>query len=440
MDKKEARINCSGCGASYKIKIPVTDKPVSFKCKKCGKLLKLRIKASSTSEAARPPEKDVRPLTDFETTQLPDTDNYQDQSGAAPKVTDFLPELEFAQPADVRPVPAKEDERQWLVLADDLIQGPFTRADIRRMIKQGKITPQTSLRMGDRPWVQAAELPEFRDTFASPRKISGTVALETISLLGKEGQEEAGEVALTAAPFYKQLPAILSYPVGGGKPIPFAIFTGIVFVLSALLSFDLLIGFLLNLIGWILLYGYLSELLKGSMLAPTELPPSWNFAGLQKLLANGLSLFVVLLGYVIVPLTLILLAMAYCFLNDEALIGYVLMGVAVLLYLGAVFVLPVQLVTLCASGNLGAALSPGRIPAVVTKGGQAYRMLGMISLAAGLSCLAATMIGILLLVELPVGFVISGLLMAVVLSYAHFVWFHAMGRFAAENKRVVSVA
>jgi hypothetical protein len=67
-------------------------------------------------------------------------------------------------------------------------------------------------------------------------------------------------------------------------------------------------------------------------------------------------------------------------------------------------------------------------------------MLGVISLAAGLPCLAATVIGILLLVELPVGFVISGLLMAVVLSYAHFVWFHAMGRFAAENKRVVSVA
>ncbi len=60
MEKKEARIKCSGCGSSYKVKIPVTDKPVSFKCKKCGKVLKLRIKSVS-------PEADVPAAPSFQT-------------------------------------------------------------------------------------------------------------------------------------------------------------------------------------------------------------------------------------------------------------------------------------------------------------------------------------------------------------------------------------
>ena len=68
MEKKEARIKCSGCGTSYKVKIPVTDKPVSFKCKKCGKVLKLKVKAAEAPPAPPPPprpEMDFKPPVEF---------------------------------------------------------------------------------------------------------------------------------------------------------------------------------------------------------------------------------------------------------------------------------------------------------------------------------------------------------------------------------------
>ena len=80
MEKKEARIKCSGCGASYKLKIPVTDKPVSFKCKKCGKVLKLKVKPSSEGARGQTVEESSK-QPEFETTQLPDAGDYQDRSG-----------------------------------------------------------------------------------------------------------------------------------------------------------------------------------------------------------------------------------------------------------------------------------------------------------------------------------------------------------------------
>ncbi|MBM3299259.1 MAG: DUF4013 domain-containing protein [Deltaproteobacteria bacterium] len=440
MEKKEARIKCHGCGTSYKIKIPVTDKPVNFKCKKCGKVLKLKVTASPAAEAAGPPPMDREPPGGFETTQLADTKGYQDKVGQPPQAIDLERQYDFAAAAVVGGTVADEEDRKWLVLADDLIKGPFTKAEIEKMIKRGEITLQTSLRMGDRPWVQAGELPDFRGSFPMPRKIPGTVALETISLLGADEPAGKGEAPMAEVPFYKQVPALASYPVAGGKPIPLAIFAGIVFVVSTVLSLDVLIGFPLNIAVWILLYGYLTELMQASMQSPQKPPPELNLADIKQLLGNGLNVFLIILEYLTMPMVLILLGMVYCFLNDEVLVGYVLMGVAVLIYLASALFLPAALVTLCASGNRGAAMKPGRVLSVGREGGQAYRMLALIYLATSLPCVIIKVVGLFLMDELPAGFVLSGLLMAGVFSYAHFVWFHAMGRFAAENKKVVNLA
>ncbi len=45
MEKKEVRLKCSGCGTAFKLKVPVTDKPLMFTCKKCGKAMRLRLQA-----------------------------------------------------------------------------------------------------------------------------------------------------------------------------------------------------------------------------------------------------------------------------------------------------------------------------------------------------------------------------------------------------------
>jgi hypothetical protein len=52
-------------------------------------------------------------------------------------------------------------------------------------------------------------------------------------------------------------------------------------------------------------------------------------------------------------------------------------------------------------------------------------------------CMIAAFSGVFL-VEIPVaGFVVAGLVMALLLSYGHFIWFHVLGRFSSENMQLM---
>jgi hypothetical protein len=128
--------------------------------------------------------------------------------------------------------------------------------------------------------------------------------------------------------------------------------------------------------------------------------------------------------------------MIACFLNSAPLVGYILMALIVLVYAASLFMVPAALVVLGSSQNVATAFSPGKIIALVKMGGQSYRTLALVSLAAGLICMLTVVLA-MFLVEIPdVGFLVSGLVMALVLSYGHFVWFHVLGRFAGENGKL----
>ncbi len=441
MEKKEARIKCSGCGTSYKIRIPVTDKPVSFKCKKCGKVLKLKVKAPEAPAApspSAPREMDFRPPANFETTQLPDEDDYQDPGGdTASKPADFVEHHEFEQ-ASAAP-PQDDKERHWVVLAGDRINGPFSNSEVVKLIQTGEVTAQASLRMGERPWVRASEIAEFKGCFAEPLKGAGGAALETISLLDKEEGEDASGAVPATGLFYKQFPKIAAYPISGGKPIPLGIFTGIAFVASAVLSSYLGVGFLVSIVLWLPLYGYLSDLMNQSKVNPQNPPPNWDFSKIKIMLTDGLNIIVVFLIFAIVPVTVILLGATYFFLNNDYTLGYALGFLSLIVYIGSLFTLPAGLVIVDGTRSIGTALNPGKVIGMVTKGGKAYLMLAVLSLLVGSICMAITFLSVWILPDvIPVGFVISGLLMAIVLSYSHFVWFHALGRFSSENKKLLT--
>ncbi|MFH1116165.1 MAG: DUF4013 domain-containing protein [Pseudomonadota bacterium] len=441
MEKKEARIKCSGCGTSYKIRIPVTDKPVSFKCKKCGKVLKLKVKGPETPSAPSPPapkEMDFRPPANFETTQLPDQDDYQNPGASTPsEPAEFVAQHEFER-ASAGPTP-DDQERHWVVLAGDRIDGPFTKNEVVKMIQAGEVTAHSSLRMGERPWVRAGEIAEFKGCFAESLKGTGGAALETISLLDKEeGEESSGDVPASGL-FYNQFPQIAAYPVSGGKPVPLALFAGIVFVASTALCLYLGVGFLLSIVLWLPLYGYLSDLMNQSKVNPQNPPPGWDFSRIKIMLTDGLNILMVFLIFTVVPVTLVLLGAAYFFLNNDSTLGYGLAFLGLISYIGSLFVVPAGLVIVDATRSIGSALSPGKVLGMITKGGKAYLMLAVLSILVGLICMAITFVSIWLVPDvIPVGFVVSGLLMAMVLSYAHFVWFHAMGRFSSENRKLLT--
>lgn len=448
MEKKEARIKCNGCGTSYKLKIPVTDKPVSFKCKKCGKVLKIQIKSVHETKPqpegplVRPPEPppyDTALPTEFETTQLPDAVDYHGSAGPPPiKQATFVESHEFGQ-ADAAPAPEEDRSRRWLVLSADLIRGPFSDNEIVRMIRDKEIVAGTSLRLGDRPWIKASEIAQFRQFFEQHDRGSKVEGMSSISLdFGND--EDAADVPTVGPRFYQQLSAVLLYPMAGGKPIALGIFVGIAFVLSTVLAFEFLIGLPLNILGWFLLYGYLSMLMNYSMQFPLNPPPEWNFALIKEMYLRGASVFAVLAAYSLVPATICLLAMIAFFLRGSPELGYLFLGLTIIIFAVTMFVVPAALAILGASKKLGAALSPSKIISVVTKGGKSYLMLGAFSVAIGLCCMIATVMGVFL-VDIPAaGFVLAGLVMALLISYAHFVWFHVLGRFSTENRPLMSKA
>jgi len=508
MEKKEARIKCHGCGTTFKLKVPVSDKPINFTCKKCGKVLKIKLKASPT-EASPPPappepkasepvietnqmgdfadddfgsldqhqmpsgehevqapkfddapvtEEDKRrfestqlpefedgedigvdlsappsqfetgPLDDLELTQLPEEGSYQNAAGAPPVVTQ--------SPADDAPQLAMADgNRRWIVLDEDLIKGPFSDEEILEMIREGEVKAETSLRMGERPWIKASEIANFRKYFHVEPRPSADSRLAQFSLLDQEPEDAAH--AGTGKPFYTELASILPYPVGRGNPVPLAIFAGIVFVLSTILSLEFLIALPINLIGWIILYGYLSQLMNYSKQYPTKAPPAWDFSRVKEMGIGGLMVLLVLLVYSLIPVTVSLLLTIFFFLNSMAELGYAFIGLTVIFYLASLYFVPGSLLILEHSGNLGAALNPMKILAIIRKGGKAYRMLAAVSIAAGLACMAITIVAVFLTDIPAAGFVVAGLLMALVLSYAHFIWFHVLGRFSMENKQLL---
>lgn len=522
MEKKEARIRCTGCGSQFKVKIPVTDKPVSFKCKKCGKVLKLRVKESEAapeSAAAPPPPpappkgKPAKPpsansydphefgavdfgsgdlgsgpksgaspadagdASDFEMTQLPDTDSYQNTPGSGPMAepekepvvagaldsyafdevraelgvedeppppeledspgdgapsAGAIPDAESPGSAMDRPAASMDDRSRWMVLAGDMVRGPFNDEEIRQMIESGEVAADTSLRMGERPWVKAAEIGAFRKLFPdAPQPVKRQAA----SVPTDMDEEEA-----VGRPFHKDPAAILPYPIEGGKPIPLAVFGGIAFVVFTVLCLDFLIGFTLSLIAWVILYGYLATLMELSAKSPAKPPPDWDFARFSELVTGGGKVFAVLFLYSLLPTGIMLLLMIMFFLNGMTALGYVFLLLTLVVYAGSLFTAPAALALLMGKDGLGAALNPGNAIKVIKEGGTPYMTLAKVSLGLGMAFMAITVLSVFL-VDIPIaGFILAGLLMAAGFSYGHFVWFHAVGRFSGENKQVTGAA
>jgi hypothetical protein len=431
MEKKEARIKCSGCGASYKVRVPVTDKPVSFKCKKCGKVLKLKIKPTAPAEAEpkATPGLPQGQMPELETTQLPEEGSYHD-APAPPKIQrpSVVEHLFLEHPEDA-PVSKTEKSRSWVVLTNDVIKGPLTDQDITKMIESGEIEADTSLRMGERPWIKASEIPDFRSFFPDQHHAGAGASL---SLLAREGLGAIGD-GQTGTPFYEELPTLISYPFAGAKGLSLVIFAAIAFLLSAVLSLDFLLGLPLNLIGWVLLYGYLAGLMRASTESPHSPPPGWDFSHAKDLIFSGLNVLGLLAVYSLIPVGICLLLMIFFFLNSMTVLGYVFLVLTILVYFGSLFVLPSGLAVLGATEKLGSALSGSSIIGMIRDGGRPYSMLAMVSMVTGLACLLATCAAVFLADVPNVGFVVSGLVMALVLSYGHFIWFHVVGRFASEN-------
>jgi hypothetical protein len=122
------------------------------------------------------------------------------------------------------------------------------------------------------------------------------------------------------------------------------------------------------------------------------------------------------------------------------LLGYVSIALVVVVFSASLFVVPAALSIFGISGDLRAALNPSRILNVIKGGGRSYLMLVAFSIAAGMACMVVTIISVFL-VEIPiVGIVTAGLIMALVFSYGHFIWFHVVGRFSRENESLTSAA
>jgi predicted RNA-binding Zn-ribbon protein involved in translation (DUF1610 family) len=424
MEKKEAKIKCTGCGTHYKLRIPVTDKPVSFKCKKCGKVLKIKLKASEPEPQAAAPTIPAPTVPEgldftFETTQLPDTEYYQD----TPAPSEPGPEIEghiFGQaPIDTRQE-SGAGERTWIILSGESVRGPYSNDEIITMIQDGEIASDTQLRMGERPWIKASDIATFRSHFLK----------SSLSF----GEDEVEEGKAAGGPLSRGIASILPYPVTGPNLIPFAIFAGIAFVLSALLSFDFLIGLIPNLIGWAILYGYLSSLMEASKSSPNAPAPEWDFGNIKNWVTSGGKILLLMVTLSSLPVAFLTLIMIAGFLNGISVVGYLFMLLIPILFAGTLLIVPASLITLDSANALGAAFNPGRWMAVIKSGGQSYHMVALVSVAAGMAVFIIILAAVFI-TDIPVaGFILAGLLMGFVLAYGHFVLFHVLGRFRGERE------
>lgn len=442
MEKKEVRVKCRGCGTAFKLRIPVTNKPVSFKCRKCGKVLKLKITTAPKKEALvpRPPTAITAPPPGFERTQLPEEGAYQDSPAPAGQAieTPSSPEAFTFDGFLDESSPAGEEKRRWVILIDNRIKGPFSDGEIRSMIRRREITPKTSMRMGERPWIEAGGVAIFRPLFTRGPE-PARAGSEAWTDLAEQGRPTNGNDVEAQGPrFFEEVPAIVPYPLGGGNLQPLVVFVGIAFVLSAVICLDFTVGLAVNLIGWTILYGYLAKLMARSIESPTDPPPDWDFAEAGEMVFQGAKVLAVLVWFSLLPVGLCLLLMIMFFLNSVNMLGYLFMILTVVVFAASLVVIPAGLVVLGTTERLGAALNPAGAIGIIKKGGRPYLMLVGFSLAAGMACMLVSVLSVFL-VEIPVaGFLLAGLIMALVLSYGHFVWFHVVGRFSGQNRNLIS--
>jgi predicted RNA-binding Zn-ribbon protein involved in translation (DUF1610 family) len=438
MEKKEARIKCTGCGTKFKVKIPVTDRPVSFTCRKCGKILKLRLKSGShpvESLPSMPPEEESAP-PEFETTQLPD-DSMQTNVPVGPSIVSAFDEL-----GDQAPIKKREETPGsfrtgvgWLVLMGEQVTGPYKSSEIAEMVKNGAIHPETSIRMGERPWVQAMQVPDLRRLF--PKDVLNAVTEKPDDKSVKPAAQTKQKARIgPAKQFYQDFGGLISFPVARGNWEPLAIFAGITFVLSSLLCFNFLIGLPLNIVGWILLYGYLFTVMDNSSRSPEAVPPDWDFSRIGEMIQEGGKVFIILALLSLLPLTVLLLMMIVGYENGFNLIGFLSMVLIPVVFLISLCFVPGGLIRHYSTQSIGSAINPPKLIGLVFTGGKPYGAIMLLSIILGLLCMMITLLSVFL-TDLPgLGFIIAGFAMAAVFSLAHFIWFHAMGRLIQENKKL----
>ncbi len=369
----------------------------------------------------------------FETTQLPEDDAYQSPRvplQVVPKTPSVVESLQTASPGQDQPA---AENRRWLTLVNEEVRGPFTNEELRAMIGDGSITPDTSLRMGERPWIRAVQVPAFRKIFEARGDTIGG-RLREMSLGDTLGEPDED----SDTPFSLSIASVLPFPLGGGTNWqPLAIFTGIAIVLCTVLTLEFMIGLLVSIGGWIVLYGYLGVLMHNSMKYPSSPPPPWDFKSIAGIASEGAAVFLVLFIYSLIPVTICLLLMITFFLNGMSLLGYVFMAVTVLVYAGSLFLVPAGLALKGISGSLGVAINPMNSLAVIRKAGSSYIPAAGVSVAIGLVLMLTAILGIFLSDIPGVGFVVVGILMGTIFSYGHFVWFHVLGLFSRAGTRLV---
>ncbi len=316
--------------------------------------------------------------------------------------------------------PPLTEAETWIVLSGESVRGPYSDNEIITMIEDGEIASDTQLRMGERPWIKAGEIAVFKSHFLKSSLAFGPDDID-------EGKPSKGGLS-------KNILSLLPYPVSGPNLVPFAIFAGIAFALSAVLSLDFLIGLPLNLIGWVILYGYLSTLMESSKRAPDAPAPAWDFGNIKAWAPEGGKILLLLFVFSSLPVAILLLIMIAGFLNGVQIVGYLFMILLPLLFAASMFIVPASLLVLDSTKALGATFSPGRWISLMKSGGESYRMVGLVSVAAGMAIFVIILAAVFL-TDIPVaGFIVAGLLMGVVLAYGHFVLFHVLGRFRGERE------
>jgi len=429
MEKKEARVKCSGCGTHYKLKFPVTDRPIRFQCKKCGKVLSLRVRPPAQTAPVQPSDPDPahQVMPQLESTQLPDWQEFDEAPAQGG--------LDQTKAADATPTQSQSvtpEDRRWLALSDEEVKGPFNNDEIADMIKTHFISAETSLRMGQRPWIKAAQVPDFKDLFpenqASPGESIQDRSASAKLKRGAHPKEATGSVK-------EQLLQAIPYPFGAGNWQPLAIFAGIAFGLSAVLAFDFLIGLPLSIIGWILLYGYLADLMRTSEESSENPPPPIDFSRIREMVGPGVKVFSVLAAYSLIPVSISLVFMIAFFLNGMEMLGYVFLLFTIVIYTVSLLMASAGLIILGQSQHLGEALNPSKIVAVAL-GGKSYTRLAPVSITIGLICMLAVLAAVFIVDLLPLGFLFAALIMGLVLSYGHFIWFHLLGEYSKENGAV----
>ena len=217
------------------------------------------------------------------------------------------------------------------------------------MIKKGEVQQDTPLRMGGRPWYAAGKIGDFRGFFQEEVRTGGRVHAGLMDQIPGEDSDEIGTTGGTGSLFHENIPEVFPYPIRAGVWQPLVIFAGIAFALSAVLCLDLTLGLAVNLLGWPILYGYLTSVMQRSMSSPDNPPPEWDFSAVKEMLLSGAKVFAILIVSSFVPSGLLLIAGVTFFLNSMQTMGNVSILLACVVFAGSLFVAPAGLVILATS-------------------------------------------------------------------------------------------